>query len=327
MTVLLIEAAATGLTVQDEGRTGLLRYGIPVAGAMDRTSLAAANALVGNPPGTCGLEMTLAGFRLRVSGGPVLLAAFGPGVGLSLGDRTIPAGQSGVAEDGTVVSVSRPRDGVYGYLAVSGGFDIPPEMGSNSTHLRTGLGPAPIKAGDVLPVRESGVPMVALALAPLPLHGTGPIRTMAGPQEDWFTPEAMDRLTAELWIIDARSDRMGMFLRGATIEAAAGSMVSDGTLPGSIQVSPAGSPIVLMRDAQTTGGYPKIATVITADLDRLSQIPPGGTLRFQIVTRAEAVAALRSYRQLIAGLRPKPAIRIPDTETLLRLNLIDGVWG
>lgn len=325
MTALVVEAAASGLTLQDEGRTGLRRHGIPSGGAMDRWSLAVANALVGNPPGNAALESTLAGLRLRVAEGPVLVAVAGPGVTLSIGGRPVAEGQSVVAEAGESLIVSPVRGGVYGYLAVAGGFAVEPEMGSVSTHLRTGLGAPPVRVGDRLPLRGTAAPLAPRLLSAR--RAAGPIRVMAGPQDDWFAPEALEGLTSATWTVDGRSDRMGMYLRGAAIAPAAGSMVSDGVMPGSIQVPPAGAPIVLLRDAQTTGGYPKIATVITADLDRLAQTPPGGTLCFRPVSRAEAVAALRRYRNELAGLRARPAMRAPDTETLLRLNLIGGVWG
>ncbi|MBF9036891.1 urea amidolyase, partial [Rhodobacterales bacterium HKCCE2091] len=262
-----------------------------------------------------------------VEGAPVLVAAAGPGVTLSVGARAVPAGRSAVAAPGETLAVSAVGAGVYGYLAVAGGLAMTPDMGSLSTHRRTGMGPAPLKAGDLVPLRAAEEHPGPLALTPPPGHDAGPIRVMAGPQEDWFDPGAMEILTGTAWTVDARTDRMGMFLSGGRIAPRAASMVSDGVMPGSIQVPPSGEPIVLMRDAQTTGGYPKIATVITADLDRLAQHAPGRPLRFRRVGREEAVAALAALRARIGAMRPLPALREPGTADLARANLIDGVWA
>lgn len=327
MTALLVEAASPGLTLQDEGRFGWRRYGISTAGAMDRLALAVANSLVGNAAGTAALETTLGGCRLRVQDGPVLVGAGGPGVILTIDGRSIPEGQSAEAEPGDLIELSPVRQGVYGYLAIAGGFDLPYQMGSRSTHRRSHLGPLPVATGHMLKVFPKPETAQPLVLLPPPAHTSGPIRIMPGPQDDWFAEDALTRLTDKDWLIGRRSDRMGMFLEGENLSPRQASMVSDGVMPGSIQVPPIGQPIVLMRDCQTAGGYPKIATVIFADLDRLAQMGPGKTVRFEIVSRAEAVAALKRQRDAIEALDPVPAIRSFDTKALLEANLISGVWG
>ncbi|WP_323040189.1 biotin-dependent carboxyltransferase family protein [Gemmobacter sp.] len=320
MTALVVDRCGPGASVQDGGRVGWRRFGVSGAGAMDRLALAVANALVGNAPGTAAVELTLAGARFRVEGGPVLVAASGPGVTLTIDGRVLAPGVSAKAAE--MVEVSAIRGGVYGYLAVAGGFDLRPEMGSRSVHLRSGIGGAMLAPGARLPV--AGGSLMPLALDRVPDHGAGPIRFMPGPQDDWFGPEALEMLAGTEWQVDARSDRMGRFLAGPAMAPRAGSMVSDGVLPGAIQVPPAGQPIILMRDCQTTGGYPKIATVISADLDRLSQMPAGARFRLVPVDRATAVAAAQRLAQAIVGLSPRPASGV-DTARLLAVNLIGGV--
>lgn len=320
MSALVVDRCAPGASVQDGGRAGWRRYGVSGAGAMDRLELAVANALAGNAPDTAAVELTLAGARFRVEGGPVLVAAGGPGVTLTVDGRTLAPGVSALA--GETVEVSAIRGGVYGYLAVAGGIALRPEMGSRSFHLRSGIGGAMLAPGMRLPV--AGTEGGPLRLDRLPEHPPGPIRFLPGPQDDWFAPEALDLLAGAEWQVDARSDRMGRYLAGPRLAPREGSMVSDGVLPGSIQVPPSGQPIVLMRDCQTTGGYPKLATVISADLDRLAQLPAGARFRLAPVDRAAAVAAARQLAQTIAALAPRPAGGM-DSARLLAANLIGGV--
>ena len=293
---------------------------------MDRMHLAIANRLVGNPPETAAIETLLSGCRLEVVGSPVLIAAAGPGLSLSIDGWPVPGGQSAEASPGQMVALSPVRAGVYGYLAAAGGFALPPAMGSLSSHRRSGLGPPLLQAGMTLPVHSPPILPAQLRLVQVPEHATGPIRFLWGPQEDWFAQEARAALTSAQWVIGQRSDRMGLFLDGPALVALAGSMVSDGVVPGSIQVPPSGTPVILMRDCQTTGGYPKIGTVISADLDRLAQMRPGEAVRLEAVSRDIALTALAGARAAIDGLRPDPALRRPDTVWLLHHNLIDGVW-
>lgn len=322
MAALVVERCGPGTSVQDLGRLGWRRQGISTAGAADRLALAVANALVGNAADVAAVETTLAGARFRIEGGPVLLAAAGPGVTLSVDGRTVAPGASVRVEPGQSLDLGPLRGGVHGYLAAAGGIASPPEMGSRSVHLRSGIGGAMLVPGARLAV--GGGASGPLALARVPDHETGPIRIMAGPQDDWFEAGTLDRLAGAVWRIDARSDRMGRFLDGPRLLPHEGSMVSDGVLPGSIQVPPSGQPIVLMRDCQTTGGYPKIATVISADLDRLAQMQAGYEFRLQIVDRPAAVAAAARLAATIAGLAPRPAHGL-DSARLLAENLISGV--
>lgn len=323
MSALSVERCGPGTLVQDAGRFGWRRFGVAWAGAMDGTSLAVANLLVGNPADAAALEFTLAGGVCRHACGTRLVAVAGGGARLSIAGRPVPEGTSARAEAGDVIEVSPARAGVYAYLAIGGGFAGPAEMGSLSMHQRSGIGGDPVRPGDHLPLGPAG------ALAPrhldLPPAATGPIRIMAGPQADWFDESEIAHLAETEWTVDPRSDRMGRFIAGAAITPRSGSMVSDGVLPGCIQVPPSGQPIVLMRDCQTTGGYPKIATVIAADLDRLAQLPPGATFRFAIVDRDTAVHAAADAAKVRAQLIPRPVISTSGTAELLAHNLIGGV--
>ena len=327
MSGLRVKEAGPGHSIQDHGRFGWRRFGISTAGAMDRMHLAIANRLVGNPPETAAIETLLSGCRLEVVGGPVLIAAAGPGLSLSIDGWPVPAGQSAEVSPGQMVALSPVRAGVYGYLAAAGGFALPPAMGSLSSHRRSGLGPPPLQAGMTLPVHSPPILPAQLRLVRVPEHAPGPIRFLWGPQEDWFAQDARAALKSAQCVIGQRSDRMGLFLDGPALVALAGSMVSDGVVPCSIQVPPSGTPVILMRDCQTTGGYPKIGTVISADLDRLAQMRPGEAVRLEAVSRDTALAALAGARAAINGLRPDPAVRRPDTVWLLHHNLIDGVWS
>jgi biotin-dependent carboxylase-like uncharacterized protein len=291
---------------------------------MDRLALAMANVLVGNDPHAAAIETVYAGARFRAESGPVLVAAAGPGIGLTVAGRIIAPGCSALARPGEEIDLSPVKEGIYGYLAVAGGFDLQPDMGSLSTHLRSGLGAAPLQAGSRLPLRGGGTTPQILPVPPD--HDHGPIRVIPGPQDDWFDDKTRALLFETIWHFDNRSDRMARFMVGPGLAARAGSMVSDGVLPGSIQVTPSGQPVLLMRDCQTTGGYPKIATVISADLDRLSQIAPGGHFRLVPVSIAEAQAAARVFASMLAGLKPVPAIGI-DVARLWNENLISGVWN
>ncbi|MBE2276325.1 MAG: biotin-dependent carboxyltransferase family protein [Rhodobacteraceae bacterium] len=324
MSTLTVLRAGPGTSLQDGGRFGWRRQGVAVSGAMDRLALAVANALVGNPLQTAAIETTLAGATFCAGDAPVLVAAGGPGVVLSVAGRALPPGRSALAAPGDSIGLSAPISGMHGYLAVAGGFGLSPEMGSLSTHLRSGLGPAPLAAGSRLPVCGGG--MTPLWLPRVPGHGAGPIRAMPGPQDDWFADEALDLLCSTDWQFDLRSDRMGRYLCGPALPPRPGSMVSDGVLPGSIQVPPSGQPVVLMRDCQTTGGYPKIATVISADLDRLAQIPAGVPFRVTAVTREVAVAAAAALARSLRDIVPRPAGGT-DPARLWSENLVGGVWN
>jgi biotin-dependent carboxylase-like uncharacterized protein len=330
MTDLVVKACGPMTTLQDRGRLGYQRFGVSPSGAMDRRALAMANVLVGNSPETASIEFMNLGGAFAAEGGDVRVALVGAGSSLSIDGTAVAPQTSVLLKEGQALEVGHPRTGTFAYLAIAGGFGVEPQLGSLSFHLRSrlgGLNGTALKAGDRLPcgAAQDGDPM-QLALA-LP-EEADPIRVMLGPQDDYFTPESICLLQESEFTISSQADRMGFQLTGPRLEHAKGfNIVSDGIVDGHIQVPGSGQPIVLMRDRQTAGGYPKIATVISADLSRLAQMRPGTAVRFRVVQRDEAVAAARQLKDWIAAL---PSHLTPvrfdlTTEHLLSRNLIGGM--
>jgi biotin-dependent carboxylase-like uncharacterized protein len=333
MTSLVVLAAGPATSIQDTGRFGWQRYGVGPAGAMDRLSLALANAIAGNPPGAGAIEFALAGGRLRVEGGPARVALAGAACALKIDGATIAPLSSVTVRDGQTIEVGAARSGMFAYLAVAGGFALQPALGSLSLHHRTGVGGLDgraLRAGDRLPLKLQEPAGQDQALPSLPPAGSGPMRVVLGPQDDYFTQDAIQTLAESTYTISDQADRMGLRLSGPKLEHSAKgyNIVSDGIPTGAIQVPGNGLPLILLADRQTTGGYPKIATVISWDLPRLVQCRPGTGLRFAIVDRAEAVRIARTedaaFRKLIATIRQAGLAGL-DSSELLALNLIDGV--
>jgi biotin-dependent carboxylase-like uncharacterized protein len=235
---------------------------------------------------------------------------------------------------GEVLRVGALTGGAVGYLAVEGGFEVAPVLGSQSTYTRAGLGGfegRAIRAHDLLPLRQSEAEERDERTLPVPdLAPPRRVRVVLGPQDDLFTERGKRTLLERTFTVSAASDRMGMRLEGPPLEHADGyNIVSDGIAPGSIQVPGNGLPIVLLADRQTTGGYPKIATVVSADLPALGRLAPGAQLAFAAVSVAEAEAA---HRQLVARLAALPrqvvavrAVAGVDETALLHANLVSGV--
>ncbi|HEV2564265.1 MAG TPA: biotin-dependent carboxyltransferase family protein [Microvirga sp.] len=330
MTNLVVTSCGPMTSLQDRGRIGYQGFGVSPSGAMDRRALAMANALVGNPPETAAIEFMNLGGAFTCEGGDLHVALVGAGSVLSIDGAPVTPQASAVLKEGQSVEVGHPRTGTFAYLAVAGGFAVEPDLGSLSFHLRSRLGGlkgAPLKAGDRLPCRAEAQDREPMQLAVDLLEESGPIRVMMGPQDDYFTPETISLLLESEFTVSPQADRMGFQLTGPRLEHAKGfNIVSDGIVDGHIQVPGSGQPIVLMRDRQTAGGYPKIATVITADLARFAQMRPGTSVRFRAVDRDEALAAARRLKDWIASL---PANLTPvrfalTTEHLLSRNLIGG---
>ena len=330
MSSLVVESCGPGTSIQDFGRYGWQRFGVGPAGAMDRVALAMANVLVGNDPGAGGIEFTLAGGRFWVIDGPVRVAT--SGANLKIDGVPVPALSSTSVAQHSVIEVLSARSGLYSYLAIAGGFDLVSELGSQSLHVRSAIGGGlgrPLTAGDRVAMLTSALTGDDL-MAPRCIDAReGPIRVVLGPQDDYFSDRGLRTFLSSAYAITAQADRMGLRLAGPTIEHSSKgyNIVSDGIVTGSIQVPGAGEPIVLLADRQTTGGYPKIATVISADLGRLAQMRPGTSVTFQSVTRGEAIAALREQVEAMSAFRAslKPAGSAGlDSERLLSLSLIDG---
>jgi KipI family sensor histidine kinase inhibitor len=282
-------------TIQDEGRWGYQHEGVSVSGAMDIVAHRTANALIGNPRGAATLEITILGPQLRLEQSTVL-AVTGADMEPTSDGAALPNYAPVLCRAGSVISFGQRRTGARAYLAFGGGIDVSPVLGSRSTHLLSGLGGvngAALHAGDRLPL---GAPTGAARRRVNWSHpGTGGarLRVLPGPQEEYCSPDALDVLQRTRFSISPQSDRMGYRLSAARgLNAPAGDMISDVTFAGGIQVPPSGQPILLMADRQTTGGYPQIATVISADLPAAGQLAPGDWVEFEVCTLAQARAAL-----------------------------------
>lgn len=316
-------------SVQDAGRFGHQRFGVTPAGPMDRLSYTVAHTLLGDAP-TAMLEIGMGGMEVEAQEGPVHIAFAGPAFKATLNGQSMTDPQSLLLEAGTRLTLA-PQQAAFCYLAVADGFKTAEHLGSRASHVRSGLGAPPVKAGDRLEIGTQPanpkcfvMPTNAWPAAP------GRLALLPGPQADWFTEEAWQALTTLPYKLSARSDRMGYRLEGPDlIRAIEGDMVSDGIVTGAIQVPPNGAPILLMADRQTTGGYPKIAVMATADIPFAAQALPGMELRFQESTMDEAVAALKTQRDWLNALSKlflmKTSSEGLTSEALLAQNLVDGV--
>jgi len=329
--------AGLSVTIQDRGRTGYRNIGVPVSGALDPYLMAAANALLGNAADAAVLEVCLGGPSLKALSGTLRIALAG-----ELGAQVVNTRgrvlkvlpwQTATLFPGDVIRIDGVAHGV-GYVAITGGFQVPAQLGSRSTYLRAAIGGIDGRAlasGDRLDCAAlRGDPWLeSCGRASLP-RDTGPIRVILGPQDDHFTAEALATFLGRPYRVTRDMDRMGLRLEGERLahNELGTEIVSDGVAPGSIQVPANGQPIVLLADCQTSGGYPKIATVIRADLPRLAHLRPGDEIRFAAVSHAEALAALRQAAQRLAlwiesieSFRPPGVI---DEAALYGGNLISG---
>jgi antagonist of KipI len=293
-------------TVQDAGRTGQMRYGIPPSGPVDRMSFVLANRLVGNADGAAALEFTLMGPRLRAET-PCTLAVTGADAPVTVNDAPAPTWTTLALEAGDVVKIGAARAGVRGYVAVAGGIDVPAVLGSRATYLRGRMGGVHGRAltrDDRLPLgrartaRRRTVPEAARPR----WGGETVLRVVLGPQADRFTNEGVVTFLDSAYEVLPQSDRMGARLNGPRIAHAGGhDIISDGIAFGAVQVPGDGQPIVLLVDRQSTGGYTKIATVCSFDIARVGQAKPGQRLRFTAVDVAAAHRLLRESDAALAA--------------------------
>ncbi len=277
-------------TIQDLGRMGYGQYGIPVSGAMDRYSFQIANRLIGNAPGDAGLEITLYGLKLETLRS-VRIVITGGDMNPILNGEPLPMWQTLDLPAGSTLLFKNIRGGARAYLAVEGGIDSLVQLNSRSTNQKALLGNT-LKKGDIiktLPVKLTSSDH-QLPESMIPTYSKqADIRVILGPQDDLFSRKGMDTFLSETYTITSQSDRQGYRLEGEFIEHVSGAdIISDAILPGSIQVPGNGQPIIMMMDAQTTGGYPKIACVIGPDIDVLAQMLPGRKVRFRNVTIEDA---------------------------------------
>jgi len=330
----VIEVLEPGLltTVQDTGRYGFQRFGVPVSGAMDPFSLRAANVLVGNDQDSACLEMTVVGPRLRFLQ-DTLISITGADLAVSIDGERVHRWQAMHVAKGSVLTSGGMMDGMRAYLAIDGGIDVPQVMGSRSTYMTSrigGLKGRPLKSGDVL----SGLPSdpshrhderaLPEDLEPVHYGHSHVIRAVMGPQTAAFTPGALETLFDSRYSVSNDSDRVGYRLEGPHLSHVTGAdIISDGSPAGAIQVPADGMPIVLMADRGPTGGYAKIATVISTDLGRLAQARPGDTISFNQVSVAQANSALLEQEAILYSLDPELLSRAPEA-VVRALQASDG---
>lgn len=329
-TTLHIRRCSPGLSVQDVGRPGWRALGVPVSGALDTVYLAAANRLAGNPPHAAALELLPGTTEVSATDRPVRLALAGQARAMRVeaGDdeRRLPSWCAFDLNPGQGLRVELSAG--VAYVAVGGGLLTETVLGSRSIYARAalgGLGGRLLQAGDRLPCQCATARLPRLTGAPL-LHDEGDIRAIAGPQAECFTEAALREFQSSAYRVGRGVDRMGMRLCGTPLawREAHAHMLSDGVVPGAVQVPADGQPIVLLADCQTVGGYPKIAAVIQADLPRLAHVQPGALLRFRFVDLDDAAAARAAQRAKLEhwtqGLRYDPDHEA-DAACLLSANL------
>jgi len=330
---LVVLLSNPGVTVQDQGRPGWLAQGLSLGGAADPVALAEGGVLLGQSDDLAVIEIAGAPARFRTTA-PLRVALTGAPFRAIVQDggeeRMLDWNASHLLLAGTELTLT-PLEGGFAYLTPAGGIDAPLILGARSSHLAAGIG-RPLAVGEELPLGLDPGGPADLALDPLPRFGGGEIRVVESLQTALYPSAEIERFQRTIFRRDARGNRMGVRLNpegGGGFEAPGGlSIVSEIVQPGDIQITGDGMPFVLLSECQTTGGYPRIATVLPCDLARVAQAPPGAALTIRFVPRHEARRAMADHAQAMASLRGRlrPRLRdpaaIPD---LLRYNLIGGV--
>ena len=335
-----LEVITPGLmtSVQDRGRFGFQALGISVSGALDPDGFDLANALAGNEAGTGALEIRMLGPTLEVTAESVTLALAGTGAGIEVMSperEMISACRSVTFRKGQVFRIGAIGDSAVCYLAVHGGFDLPDVYGSQSTCMSAGFGGFHgriLEKGDCLPLRKAAAESVSQRILRRPPEpdSSPVIRVIAGPQDDYFSAAGIETFFGTGYTVSQAVNRMGMRLEGAAVAHEKGfNIASDGIVRGAIQVPGNGLPIILMADCQTTGGYPKIATVISTDMPKLGRMMPGADIRFEAVSVEEAEAVARDHHERKAALVDSIETFSGSVQQLEHLlmtqNLISGV--
>ena len=280
--MLTVLAPGPLATVQDRGRPGYAVVGVPRSGAADASAAGLANRLVGNTDAAATLEVTAGGLRVRAER-TVLVAVTGAPAPVTVDGRPAPFGAPLTLGPGAELALGTPAVGLRSYLAVRGGIDVPRVLGSRSTDTLSGLGPPPLRAGDLLPVGSLRGEEPFVDVAPMRAPSSAPVlRVLPGPRRDWLEPAAWTALTTQPWAVTADSNRVGLRLAGpALARARDDELPSEGLVPGAVQVPPDGAPVLFLADHPVTGGYPVLAVVVTADLAAAAQLRPGDTLTFR----------------------------------------------
>lgn len=281
MTTLEILRTGPLALVEDLGRTGMAHLGVTRSGAADRRSHTLANRLVANPDDRATVEVMFGGLTARVCGGDVDIAVTGADTTPTVNGKPFGTNSIQHVRDGEVISLGSPDTGLRSYLAVRGGIDVEPVLGSRSYDVMSALGPRPLRAGDVVPVGEHTDDYPEIEQAPVATIAGQmlDLRVMPGPRDDWFVDP--DALVHNVWVASDRSDRVGMRLTGTPMRHRDPhrQLPSEGATRGAIQVPPNGLPVILGPDHPVTGGYPVAGVVVDADIDKAAQIRPGQTVR------------------------------------------------
>ncbi|HEX4840761.1 MAG TPA: 5-oxoprolinase subunit PxpB, partial [bacterium] len=289
-------------TVQDLGRVGYRSLGVPLSGAMDPAALQVANVVVGNAPGAAALECTAPGPVLRALD-DITIVITGADLQATLDRAILEQGTAISVRAGQTLSFGAPRAGMWAYVAVAGGLDVATVLGSASAYVPGSLGGVRLRAGDVLGRREGPTRFLTRRPPPLPIPATeATVRVIPGPQDTWFAPEVRAAFYRATFTVSVRSDRAGTRLDGPKVQVQRERMLSDGMVAGAVQVPSGGQPIVIMPDGPTTGGYPKLGVVASADLRLVAQARPGVKIRFVPATLREAVTAWADWEQTVQAL-------------------------
>ena len=320
--MLTIHKSGMQTTVQDLGRTGFQKYGVVASGAMDPYALRMANLIVGNEENAAALEIALMGPSIQIDEEHVI-SICGGDLTPQLDGNAVKSWRAVIATKGQTLTFGKLRSGSRSYVAIAGGIVVPKVMGSRSTYMRAGLGGyqgRALESGDQLAIGEAGAVQKsadrdASWFVPSPSYTSEPvIRVTKGRQFELFSEDSRKHFLSETFSVNSQSDRMGYRLDGSRLTLAeTQEMISEAVAFGSIQVPADGNPIILMADRQTTGGYPKIAEVITVDLPLISQLKPGDHLRFNEVSIEEAQNLLKLQEKKINCL--KRAITLKKEET------------
>ncbi|QGN35200.1 biotin-dependent carboxyltransferase family protein [Microlunatus sp. Gsoil 973] len=280
--MIIIEQTGPLALIEDLGRSGYAHLGVPPSGAADRHGLRAANRLVGNPEGFAAIEVLHGGLVVSTER-PIWAAVAGATTTLVINARPDASHHAVHLRPGDRLEVRAPTAGLRNYLAVRGGIDVPPVLGSRSADLLSGLGPAPLQPGTRLPVGRTPLPFPHIGLVRTP-PSDDPLEVALtpGPRTDWLTPKAVQILADRVWTVSNDSDRTGVRLQGAPLgRRVTAELPSEGIIRGAVQVPPSGLPLIFGSDHPVTGGYPVVGVVPAADCDRIAQLRPGDGLRLR----------------------------------------------
>ena len=324
---LSVTFAGPLVTLQDAGRFGQMRYGVAASGPMDRLAFDAANAALGNPSGQTAVEVSLGGLMLQCKAGEVTVAITGGDFVVEHGTQKLASWCVLTLRKGEKLAIRAGKAGSWAYLAFAGRVTAQEWLQSRATHSTSGFGGGAVQSGHILTIKDAATREDRLGdIARPDFQGDGAIGVVVGPQDQHFAHDAVARFLSEPFKVTDAYDRMGMRLNGPTLDLdGALSIPSEPIVRGSVQVSGDGVPTVLLADHQTTGGYPKIATVVSPDTDRLAQYRAGQPVRFAALSAEKAVAQTRSYlAKRETYLAEVGVARGTLEQRLMRENLISG---